>query len=146
MGIVKSDYMTGLKFPPTPCEAGELYEVTVKINTAVTNLGATDLVQIMQLPASAVVTDIRIGASATLGATTVAAGIATDATTATLATTYIAAGTITTTAVVNANATIMGDVALDAPTSDQRIVAILLGAEAEATNIIYVSVRYRAKD
>ena len=145
MAIVKSDYMKGLKQLPQPDEYGELYEITVAIDTSKTNLGATDMVQIMQLPAYAVLSDIRIGASATLGSTTVAAGIATDSTTATLATTYIAAGAITTTAVVRANATIMADAALDAPTVDQRIVAIVLGAEAEATNIIYVTVQYRAK-
>lgn len=146
MTILKSKTMQGIIQTPSVRNAGEVYEQTFIIDTAVTNLGATDLVQLMQVPAYAVVTDIRLGASATLGATTVAAGIATDATTATLATTYIAAGTITSTAVKRANATVMADVALDAPTSDERIVAILLGTEAESANKIYVTVQYRAKD
>lgn len=144
MTVHKSAYMTGSKQVPQPSEAGEVYELTFEINTATTNLGNGDFYQLMQVPPDCVLTDIRIGASATLGNTTVAAGIADAAATTALATTYIAAGTLTTTAVVRANATIMGDDPVAAPTSDQRIVTLAIAAEAESTNILYATVQYRA--
>jgi hypothetical protein len=146
MAVLQSAYMTGSKQVPTPCEAGEVYELKFKIDTAVTNLGIGDFYQLFQIPANCVLSDIRIGASATLGSTTVAAGIADALATTALSTTYIAAGALTTTAVVRANASIMDDDPLAAPTSGQRIVTLAIAAEAESTNVLYASVQYRASN
>jgi len=144
MAIIQTNEMKGLQPVPNASEAGEVCEVTFKIDTAVTNLAAGDFVQLMQVPADAVLTDIRLGASATLGTTTVAAGIADALATTALATTYIAAQAITTTAPVLANSTIMAATPLSAPTVNQSIVTLAIAVEAEATNVIYCTVSYRA--
>lgn len=144
MAIIKTNEMLGIYPVPNCDEAGEVYEVTFKIDTAVQNLAAGDFVQLMQLPGNAVLSDISLGASATLGGTTIAAGIADALATTALATTLIAAAAITTTAVSHANSLAMADLPVAAPTKDQRIVALAIAVEAEATNVIYVSVQYRA--
>ena len=144
MAIIQTNEMKGLQPVPEPCNAGDVVEVTFKVDTAVTSLGIGDFVQLMQVPANAVLTDIRVGASATLGATTVAAGIADALATTALATTFIAAATITSTAVSRANSLIMAETPLAAPTKDQKIVALAIAAEAESTNVIYATVQYRA--
>jgi len=143
MAIIQTLEMKGTQPIPNADEVGELYEITFKIDTAVTNLGIGDFVQLMQIPADFVLSDIRLGASATLGATTVAAGIADALATTTLSTTFIAAQTFTTTAPVLANSLVMADLPIGNPTKDQRILALAIAAEAEATNVIYCSVRYR---
>lgn len=145
MAVKQSDYMTGVKNAPSPDEPAELYAVTVKLDTAVTNLAAGDFLQLLQLPANAQLDDIQIGVSASFGTTTIAAGLADALVTTALATTFIAAGTLTTTAVVHANATVMGDVAIPAPTVDQRIVTLAIGVAAIATGILYATVYYKAK-
>lgn len=148
MAVLKTSEMKGLQPVPAVREAGEVVEVTFKWDTSASGQGITagDFLQLMQLPSNAVLVDIRVGVSATFGSTTIAAGIADAAATTALTTTYIAAGAITTTAIVSANATIMNDgtLAKDAPTSDQRIVALAFAAANHSTNTLYVSVRYRA--
>lgn len=144
MAIITTDEFTGKKPVPVTPEAGEIYEVTFKIDTAVTNLASGDFIQLMYVPDDAVLTDIKVGVSATFGSTTIAVGIADALVTTALATTFIAAQTFTTTAVVSANSLILADVPSSTHTADQRIVAVAVAAEGEATNVLYVSVRYRA--
>ena len=143
MAIVKTAEMTGLQPVVNPDEAGEVYEITFKIDPAVTPVSSGDFVQLMQVPADCVLTDIVLGAPATLGAVTVAAGIADAASTTALATTYIAAGTITSTVPVRANATILADTPVSNPTVNQRIVTLAIAA-ANLAAVVYAKVSYRA--
>lgn len=148
MAVLQTNEMKGTAPVPSVRQSGEVVEVTFVWNSATAgqNITSGDFLQLMRLPSNAVLTDIRVGVNATWGATTIAAGIADALATTALATTYIAAGAITTTAPVRANATIMEDGALakDAPTTDQRIVAIAFAAANHSTNKLYVTVQYRA--
>jgi hypothetical protein len=146
MAILQTNEMKGIYPVPEPSEVGEVYEITFKWDTAVAgqSLASGDFLQLMQVPVNAVLTDVRVGASATLGATTVAAGIADALATTALSTTLIAAATITSTGVSRANSLVMADVPNASFNKDQRIVALAIGAEAESTNVIYVTVQYRA--
>jgi hypothetical protein len=143
MAIVKTAEMTGTQPVVNPDQAGEVYEMVFKIDPAVTPVSSGDFVQLMQVPADCILSDITLGAPATLGAVTVAAGIADAAATTALATTYIAAGTITTTVPVHANATILGDTPLSNPTANQRIVTLAIAA-ANLAAVLYAKVSYRA--
>lgn len=143
MAIVKTAEMLGQQPVINPDDAGDVTEIVFKIDSSVTPVGAGDFVQLMQLPGDTVLSDIVLGAPATLGTTTVAAGIADAAATTALATTYIGAGTLTTTAVVRANATIFGDTPVAAPNSNQRIVTLAF-AVAALSGVLYAKVSYRA--
>lgn len=143
MAIVKTAEMTGIQPVVNPDEAGEVYEITFKIDPAVTPVSSGDFVQLMQVPADCVVTDVVIGATSTLGTTTVAVGLADAAATTALATTWIAASTLTTTAVVRANANVLADTPVANPTSNQRIVAAAI-AVANLAAVLYVKVMYRS--
>jgi hypothetical protein len=143
MAIIKTAEMTGTQPVVNPDQAGEIYEIVFKIDPAVTPVSSGDFVQLMQVPGDCILSNIVLGAPATLGAVTVAAGIADAAATTALATTFVAAGTITTTVPVSANATILADVPLAAPTQNQRIVTLAIGA-ANLAAVLYAKVQYRA--
>jgi hypothetical protein len=140
MAIIKTNFMTGAYQVPSCSEPGEVYEITAKIPDT---LRAGDIIQVMQLPGRAVITDIRLGVLASMGLTEVAAGIATDSTSNTLAKTFISATTMTTTDVVRCNTSVMADVPMDAPTVDDRIVAIVVSVEGD-TRDLYCTVQYRS--
>jgi hypothetical protein len=144
MAIHKTPEMLGQQPVPAIHEAGDSHSITFKWDFAATNVANGDFIQLMQVPDEAVLDDIRIGATATLGSTTLAVGIADAAATTALSTTYVAAAAHTTTAVRRADATIMGDAVSHAATSNQRIVTVAVAGANIATAVMYVTVYYRA--
>lgn len=144
MAIHKTPEMLGQQPVPAIHEAGDSHSITFKWDFSAVNVANGDFIQLMQIPDEAVLDDIRIGVSATLGSTTLAVGIADAAATTALATTYVAAAAHTTTAVRRADATIMADVVSHAATSDQRIVTVAVAGANIATAVMYVTVYFRA--
>jgi len=143
MSVIQTNEMLGKQPVVNPDEAGALFEITIKVDPAVTPIASGDFLQLMQIPADCVLVNVSLGTPTTLGAVTVAAGYADALATTTLATTFIAAGTITSTAKVTANSLTMADTPISNPTKDQKILALQFGGASLAA-VMYATVTYRA--
>lgn len=140
MALIKTLEMDGTKNLPAPNEAGKIYEHEFVIDTTVDNLGIGDFVQLGYKPAEAVITEVIFNESVDTGTTTVAFGLADALVTTALASTYVAAAVI-----AGVNSThIFGDAPIAAPVGDVGLMAIEIGAEAEAVGTITLKLRYRS--
>ena len=142
MAIVTTKEFDGVQPVPAPCEVGEIYEVKIVVDTATTNLASGDLVQLMSIPANAVVTDIRVGSSATTATATIAVGTALLSTDTTLTgATFVAAAASNGTAMLAPTAAILAD----APSAtNSRILAAKIAVAAITSPVLYFAVQYRA--
>ena len=149
MAIKKSKFMEGVYAVPNVDAVGEISEVMVVWDTTATADGVIasgDYLQLIQLPANAVLVDVQLFSSATFGATTTfAMGIKTDATTATNATTLITAANLTTSVLAATRIGLATVAPKAAPTVNENIVGVLVAAANTAANIkLYAAIKYRA--
>lgn len=141
MAVQKTDEVNGLKPVPDVYETGDLKEVIIKWDASAANLANGDFLQLIRIPANAVISDVRVASSATTGSGTVAVGIANAEATTSLSTTFVAGAAITTSAISVADRTVLND---SAAADNSRILCAQIGGANITTPTLYFAIQYRA--
>lgn len=146
MAILRTPEALGQRPVPAVNEVGDVKEILIKWDASATNIASGDYINLMFIPADAVITNVRVASSATTGTATVAVGIATvtagtEDTITGLATTFVSAAAITTTAVSGPINTIFTDV----PSSkNNRVLAAAVATAGITSPTLYFAIQYRA--
>lgn len=141
MAVQKTSEVLGSKPIPDVYETGDVKEVVIKWDASAANLASGDFLQLIRIPANAVISDVRVASSATTGTATVAVGIANAEATTSLSTTFVTGAAITTTAIAGS----VNAVLADTPAADNsRILAAQIGTANITTPTLYFAIQYRA--
>jgi hypothetical protein len=142
MAILNTPEFLNQKPVPAVNESGEVKEILIEVSptTVGAAIGATDTVNLMYIPANAVITGIKTSASATTTAKPTI-GIAASAAATSLTTQFTPA-----TAAVQTVAVIQDvqNVHADLPAADNSRILALVNTTAALTQTLYVAVQYRA--
>lgn len=141
MALHKTPEYLGTQPVAAVAQIGDVKEVLIKWDASATALTNGDFIQLMKVPANAVISNVRVASSATTGSGTVAVGIADAEATTALSKTFVAAAAITTAAVSSADRTVF----TDAPSaSNDRILAAAIAGANITSPTLYFAVTYRA--
>jgi len=142
MAILNTPEFLGSKVFPSVSESGEVLEVLIEVSptTVGAAIGATDTVNLMRIPANAVVVGIKTQASATTTAIPTIGTVASDAEVALAVRFSPATAAVQTVAVISAVQNVLADV----PAADNSRILALVNTTAALTQTLYVAVQYRA--